>query len=299
MAKLSSAMEKILDVEEEEQEEIIEPLEKISRKGDVFIAIIASYVGRKVTPSRSISASVGISEEFGIETAIDRIKEYNSDAKNLYLLINSPGGLVQSSYKVAKALRKNFENIIVFVPHLAASGGTLIALVGNEIIMGMMSQLSPLDPHSDYGGSALSTKRGFQFITEKFKNLSERDAPYTYKVLAEGCNAADIDAALSVLVMMENYAEEILTKSGLDEKKSQDIAKRLVEGFNTHEEVIDFDKAKSIGLNVFEYTKYPEIWGIFRQWLSEYLLQSTDKHIIRYWVNRGDVRNESEETESG
>lgn len=295
MAKLSSAMEKILDVEEEKQEEIIEPLKKISEKGDVFIAIIASYVGRKVTPSRSVSASVGISEEFGIETAIDRIKEGANDCANLYLLINSPGGLVQSSYKVAKALRKNFKNIIVFVPHLAASGGTLIALVGNEIIMGMMSQLSPLDPHSDDGGSALSTKRGFQFITEKFKNLSGRDAPYTYKVLAESCNAADIDAALSVLVMMENYAEEILTKSGLDSKKSHEIAKTLVEGFNTHEEVIDFDKAQSIGLNVFEYTKYPVMWGIFRQWLSEYLLQSADKHIIRYWVNNGGVNDGTEE----
>jgi len=298
MAKLSSAMEKILDVEEEKQEEIVEPLKKISQTGDVFIAIIASYVGRKVTPSRSISASVGISEEFGIETAIDRIKEHDGDCANLYLLINSPGGLVQSSYKVAKALRKNFKNIIVFVPHLAASGGTLIALVGNEIIMGMMSQLSPLDPHSDDGGSALSTKRGFQFITEKFKNLSERDAPYTYKVLAESCNAADIDAALSVLVMMENYAEEILTKSGIETKKSHEIAKKLVEGFNTHEEVIDFDKAESIGLNVFEYTKYPEMWGVFRQWLSEYLLQSADKHIIRYWVNDGDVKNDTEEVES-
>lgn len=298
MAKLSSAMEKILDVEEEKQEEIIEPLKKISQKGDVFIAIIASYVGRKVTPSRSVSASVGISEEFGIETAIDRIKEGANDCANLYLLINSPGGLVQSSYKVAKALRKNFKNIIVFVPHLAASGGTLIALVGNEIIMGMMSQLSPLDPHSEDGGSALSTKRGFQFITEKFKNLSERDAPYTYKVLAESCNAADIDAALSVLVMMENYAEEILTKSGLDSKKSHDIAKSLVEGFNTHEEVIDFDKAQSIGLNVFEYTKYPEMWGIFRQWLSEYLLQSADKHIIRYWVNTGGENDGAEEVKS-
>jgi hypothetical protein len=72
----------------------------------------------------------------------------------------------------------------------------------------------------------------------------------------------------------------------------------LVEGFNTHEEVIDFDKAHSIGLNVFEYTKYPEMWGIFRQWLSEYLLQSADKHIIRYWVNSGGVNDDTEGVKS-
>lgn len=298
MGKLSSAMEKLLDVEEEGQKEIIDPLREHSKKDDAFIAIIASYSPRKVTPSKHISASVGISEEFGIETVIERIKESKCNCENLYLLINSPGGLVQSSYKVAKALRKNFKNIVVFVPHIALSGGTLITLTGNEIIMGMMSQLSPIDPHSDAGGSALSVKRGFSFVTEKFKNLSERDAPYTYKVLAENCNAAEIDQALSALIMVENYAEEILKKSGVEEEKAIEIAKRLVEGFNTHEEVIDLDSAQAIGLNVFEYTKYPELWEIFRQWLSEYLLQSADKHIIRYWINKGETKND-EEVKSG
>ncbi len=63
---------------------------------------------------------------------------------------------MQSSYKIAHALRKTFNKIIVFVRHIAASGGTLLALTGNKIVMGMMSQLSPLDPQAESEEGAIS-----------------------------------------------------------------------------------------------------------------------------------------------
>jgi len=61
------------------------------------------------------------------------------------LLLNSFGGQVSSSFKVAQAIRKNFKYITVFIPHIAASGGTLIVLCGNELVMGDMSNLTPID----------------------------------------------------------------------------------------------------------------------------------------------------------
>ena len=56
---------------------------------------------------------------------ITKIKE-QTNCKKLILMINSPGGFVKSSYKMARALRENFEEIIVFVPYEASSGGTLV-----------------------------------------------------------------------------------------------------------------------------------------------------------------------------
>jgi hypothetical protein len=285
MVGLSKAMEKILDVAEEKDPDIVKNFKAIAKDNDVFLSLIASYVGVKVTPSKVIMASLGLSEEFGAETVIEEIKECNSDCTTLYLLINSPGGLVQSSYKIARALRKNFKNIIVFVPHVAASGGTLVALIGNKIVMGMMSQLTPLDPHDDNGISVLSVVRGFEHVTDFFNKTSEKDAPYTYKVLAEKYDAVQIDACIQTMELMKKYISEILKETGYGKEEIKVISEKLVEGFFTHGDVINFDVAKEIGLKVAEYKEFQKHWEIFRQWLGKYILQSADRHIIRYWIN--------------
>ncbi len=137
----TNPVKKIIDVSEEKDKVLSEKLLKISEKNNaVLLTLIAPYVGRKITPTKTLGAHLGIAEEFAVESVIDEIRS-QTDSKNLLLLVNSPGGAVQSSYKVARALRSAFETIHVFVPHIAASGGTLIALTGNEIVMGMMSQL--------------------------------------------------------------------------------------------------------------------------------------------------------------
>ena len=140
------SINKIIDVNEEDDLLLSKKLAEISEKHEaVLMACIAPYVGLKISPKKTVNAQMGISEEFALETAINQIQT-KTDFRKLLLLVNSPGGLVQSSYKIARALRKTFEEIIVFVPPIAASGGTLLALTGNTIVMGMMSQLSPLDP---------------------------------------------------------------------------------------------------------------------------------------------------------
>ena len=53
----------------------------------------------------------------------------------------------------------------------------------------------------------------------------------------------------------------------------------------THEEVINFDKAKSIGLNVVSHNEYATEWKVLREWLAKYMLQSTDKHVIRFTIS--------------
>jgi hypothetical protein len=147
----AESINKIIDVSEENDTELSKKLAEISKKHDaVLMACIAPYVGLKISPTKTVNAQMGLSEEFAVETAINQIQT-KTEVRKLMLLVNSPRGRVQSSYKIARALRKAFKEIIVFVPHIAASGGTLLALTGNKIVMGMMSQLSPLDPQAQSG----------------------------------------------------------------------------------------------------------------------------------------------------
>jgi hypothetical protein len=284
----ADSITEIIDVKEEDDQKLSEKLTEISKKHDaVLMACIAPYVGLKISPTKTINAQIGLSEEFAVETAINKIQA-KTDNRKLLLLVNSPGGSVQSSYKIARALRKTFKEIIVFVPHIAASGGTLLALAGNKIVMGMMSQLSPLDPQAkveDGAVSANSVVDAHQFVTRLFDDVSVEDAPYSYKALADKCDGVDIRDALASLSLMEEYIREILEECGYSKEECKKISHSIVRGFKTHDEVINIDKAKKLGLNVVDHTDFMDEWNLFREWLAKYMLQSADKHVIRFVIS--------------
>jgi hypothetical protein len=278
----------IIDVKEEDDQKLSEKLTKISKRHDaVLMACIAPYVGIKVSPTKTINAQMGLSEEFAVETAINQIQA-KTDVQKLLLLVNSPGGLVQSSYKIARALRKTFKEIIVFVPHIAASGGTLLALTGNKIVMGMMSQLSPLDPQAKLAEGSVSANSvvdAHEFVTRLFDDIAVEDAPYSYKALADKFDGVDIRDALASLSLMEEYIREILEDCGYSREECKKISHSIVRGFKTHDEVINLDKAKKLGLNVVPHSDYPTEWSLLREWLAKYMLQSADKHVIRFVIS--------------
>ena len=62
------------------------------------------------------------------------------------ILLHTPGGLVLASEQIACALKRHKGKVTVFVPHYAMSGGTLIALAADEIIMDPDAVLGPVDP---------------------------------------------------------------------------------------------------------------------------------------------------------
>ena len=94
----AKSIKEIIDVNEEDDTYLSEKLAEISTKHEaVLMACIAPYVGLKISPTKKVKAQMGISEEFAVETAINQI-EAMTDNRKLMLLVNSPGGLVQSSY---------------------------------------------------------------------------------------------------------------------------------------------------------------------------------------------------------
>ncbi len=62
------------------------------------------------------------------------------------IILHTPGGLVLAAEQIANALCKREGKVTVFVPHYAMSGGTLIALAADEIMMDENAVLGPVDP---------------------------------------------------------------------------------------------------------------------------------------------------------
>jgi ClpP class serine protease len=65
---------------------------------------------------------------------------------SLDLVLHTPGGLVLASYQIAHAIKLHRCKVTVFVPHYAMSGGTLIALAADEIMIEAHAVLGPVDP---------------------------------------------------------------------------------------------------------------------------------------------------------
>ncbi|MGD9764993.1 MAG: ATP-dependent Clp protease proteolytic subunit, partial [Candidatus Binatia bacterium] len=62
------------------------------------------------------------------------------------IVLHTPGGLVLAALQIARAVQNHKGKVTVFVPHYAMSGGTLIALAADEIVMSPHAVLGPVDP---------------------------------------------------------------------------------------------------------------------------------------------------------
>jgi len=79
------------------------------------------------------------------EAVLRAIKMTDADTP-IDIIIHTPGGLVLASEQIAKAIKKHPAKVTVFIPHYAMSGGTLIALAADEIVMDENAVLGPVDP---------------------------------------------------------------------------------------------------------------------------------------------------------
>jgi hypothetical protein len=68
------------------------------------------------------------------------------ELRELDLILHSPGGTPEAAEQILNYLRTQFDYIRCFVPLQAKSAATMIALGCDEIVMGLHSELGPIDP---------------------------------------------------------------------------------------------------------------------------------------------------------
>lgn len=267
-----------------------------SKKDAALLAIIAPHVPYRMSPTRVLRAELSTPEEFAIETFVEKAKELGC-TNELYLLLHSYGGDPNSAYIIAKVLRKNFKNIITFIPQIAASGATLIAIASNEIIMGELSKLSPVDPilSTPRGReSCLATVRGFDKLNKRFEKTYRDDIPYPYQHLIESIDLTTYEERMGLLHMVREYAYELLNMAGYNKNECEKVSKSLVFNFPAHYYIIDFDKAKKLGLKVKWYRDAADEWRIMRKWLGKYILKESGIHHIVYIFPTQEVKCDEE-----
>jgi len=151
----------------------------------------------------------------------------------LDIVLHTPGGLVLAASQIARAIRGHQAKVTVFVPHYAMSGGTLIALAADEIVMTPYSVLGPVDPQLGQSPAASLIK-----VVEQ-KPIAEIDDETL--VMA--------DVGRKAIMQVKRTARELLERR-LSSEQAETLAEKLSTGTWTHDYPILPAEAKELGLNV-------------------------------------------------
>lgn len=155
------------------------------------------------------------------------------------LILHTPGGLVLAAEQVARALRDHPGRVTVFVPHYAMSGGTLIALAADEIVMHPHAVLGPVDPQIGRYPAA-------SILTVLDRKPAERINDETF-ILA--------DVSRKAVTQVRSAVAELLAVR-MPPERAAHVADVLSTGTWTHDYPITVEEARSLGLPVS--TNMPE-----------------------------------------
>jgi hypothetical protein len=183
-------------------------------------------------------------DSYDLDQIFNALSQQNADrSKDVLLLLLSRGGSIESAYQISK-LCKSFakKHFVALVPRHAKSAATLIAIGADEIHMGPLGQLGPIDPQLD-GLPALGVSQALRTIAsvaQSFPGSAEMFAKYLRLVLTvEQIGYCDRISESAV-----QYAVRLLsTKPNLVGKKAEAAAKELVHEYKDHGFVIDFEEA--------------------------------------------------------
>ncbi|AEJ62181.1 protein of unknown function DUF114 [Spirochaeta thermophila DSM 6578] len=165
--------------------------------------------------------------------AVLRAIKMTDDDVPIDLILHTPGGLVVAAEQIAYALKKHPAKVTVFVPHYAMSGGTLIALAADEVVMDENAVLGPVDPQIGQQPAASILK-----VLER-KPIAEVDDETI--ILA--------DVAEKAIRQVKRVVKTLL-EGRLPGDKVEEIATRLATGEFTHDYPITVDEARELGLTV-------------------------------------------------
>jgi ClpP class serine protease len=149
------------------------------------------------------------------------------------IVLHTPGGLVLATEQIAHAIKNHPAKVTVFVPHYAMSGGTLIALAADEIVMDPNAVLGPVDPQiGSYPAASILSAVAKKPVAE----LDDQTL-----ILA--------DVSEKALKQVHGLIMKILADK-MPPEKAAEITDQLSTGRWTHDYPITCEELKQMGLSV-------------------------------------------------
>lgn len=199
----------------------------------------------------------------------------NLKGKKIDLIIETPGGSGEVAEDIVKLLHEKYDEVGIVVPGWAKSAGTIIAMSGNEILMGSISALGPIDAQLTWQGkhfSAHALLEGLKKIKKEIEDTGILNKAYI--PILQGISPGEIENAQNALEFAEELVKKWLieykfknwdTHSGnkqpvtIEEKeiRAKEIAAKLCDHgyWKTHARSIKLKDFEEMKVKITDYTK--------------------------------------------
>lgn len=154
------------------------------------------------------------------------------------LILHTPGGLVLATEQIARALIRHKAKVTVFVPHYAMSGGTMLALAADEIVMDANAVLGPVDPQLGNMAAASVLSVVAQKPIEKIDDNTLIMADLSRKAIAQ------------VQRFVRTLLQDDFPQRKIAPDKVESIIEALTTGKVTHDYPVTVEEATELGLPI-------------------------------------------------
>ncbi len=233
------------------------PLDLTRRK---YLNIMHRYTGRNV-----IAYYSGFLQKPSQDTAIDdndknalmQVVHGLDKTKGLDLILHTPGGNTAATESIVNYLKAIFGNDIrAFVPQIAMSAGTMIALSCKEIVMGKQSNIGPIDPQ--FGG--MSCAGVIEEVENAKKDVAANPASIPiWQVILSNYHPTFIGDCQKAIDWSNNMVKDWLVTNMLASvPNKEDAAQKIIDTLGSHKETythakhIHIDECKGLGIKVVE-----------------------------------------------
>jgi ClpP class serine protease len=164
------------------------------------------------------------------ESVLRAIRE-TPPGKPIEIILHTPGGLVLAASQIAAALSDHDGSVTAVVPHYAMSGGTLIAMAADEIVLDRHASLGPVDPQlGQYPAASI---------------LAALDWPGAHKdeTIILG------DVSRKAIRQVETLARRLLEQR-MSPERAHDVARLMSTGVWTHDHPLMPSDLETLGLPI-------------------------------------------------
>ncbi len=121
----------------------------------------------------TIYAAIGnywFEDSVSAKTFADELKELPKSIETINVRINSPGGDVFDGITIYNRLKQHKAKVVVYIDAIAASIASIIAMAGDEIVMGEGSQIMIHKPMTGIYGNSLE----MQDVMDRLDDIEEQ-----------------------------------------------------------------------------------------------------------------------------
>jgi len=245
------------------------------------------------------NALVGPEDAGILVDTIEMVLPANRKFEKLDFILHSPGGFLDSAYKIVRICKEYSNEFNVIVPLSAKSAATVIALGANEIVMTVFAELGPIDPiiqhpyKPDVRVPARSIKDFFSFLNSTETGDRIIVDPAFKAQMSSLLDPYLIGSYQTALNSSKQIAEKLLTENALKYRKElvQEAVRKLTEYYFSHSYVIDRNEAREIGLKVVNSESVTGLDPAIRQLLFVYQQFMMQNNILKLIGNREMNRN--------